>query len=87
MSENAEIETGSNADPKAQGDPSGESVLGATPCSPEVGELLAHFFGLCSGTVGDGILAYLNYSDCSPRTRQRIREWANSQAQEREASL
>jgi len=33
MSENAKIETGSNADPKAQGDPSGESVLGATPCS------------------------------------------------------
>ena len=33
MSENAEIETGSNADPKAPGDPSGESVLGATPCS------------------------------------------------------
>lgn len=33
MSENAKIETGSNADPKAPGDPSGESVLGATPCS------------------------------------------------------
>lgn len=33
MSKNAEIETGMNADPKAQGEPSGESVLGATPCS------------------------------------------------------
>jgi hypothetical protein len=28
MSENAQIETGSNADPKAPGDPGGESVLG-----------------------------------------------------------
>lgn len=32
MSKSAKIETGSNANPKAQGEPSGESVLGAAPC-------------------------------------------------------
>jgi len=33
MSENTEIEDGGNATQKAQGDPSGGSGLGATPCS------------------------------------------------------
>jgi hypothetical protein len=41
---------------------------------PEVDELLRHFFGLGSGTVGDGIIEYLRSSDCSPRTRQRVWE-------------
>jgi len=36
MSKNTKIETDSDADPKAQGDPSGESVLGAPPCSTHV---------------------------------------------------
>ena len=33
MSKNTKIETGSAADPKAQGDPSGDSVLGEPPYS------------------------------------------------------
>ena len=48
MSENAEIETGSNADPKAPGDHSGEAVLVATPCS------LCDGFGELDGFGGGG---------------------------------
>lgn len=43
--------------------------------SPEVDELLRHFYGLCSGTVCDGILVYLDSPDCSPRSRERIKEY------------
>ena len=45
------------------------------PFSAEVDELLRHFFGLSSGTVCDGIIAYMNSSDCSPRSRERIKNY------------
>lgn len=42
--------------------------------SKETDELIQHFGGLASGTVGDAIIEYLGSSDCSPKTRERI--WA-----------
>lgn len=40
--------------------------------SKETDELIRHFGGLSSGTVGDAIIEYLGSSDCSPKTRERI---------------
>ena len=41
----------------------------------DVRHLIDHFFGLCSGTVCEAVLRYMDSSDCSPSTRQRIKNY------------
>jgi|GEM_PF-5721600 len=48
-------------------------------CTADVDELINHFGGLGSGTVGDAILQYMGSSDCSPSTRTRIRNFFHYQ--------
>lgn len=41
--------------------------------------LISHFGGCSSGIVGDAIIKYLRSSDCSPKTRRRIKEELNDE--------
>jgi hypothetical protein len=65
MSENTEIEDSGNATPKAQGDPSGGSGLGATPWPPNV------------KTMGAVTICRHGYIEDVESERDRYKVWAH----------